>query len=357
MFGSRRLRRGAPVIAKAAWYRRGSRMASRILVVEPSAPVVSALSKHLAAGNHEVDAVDRAQALARFRPDAHRVVLLGHELSELIASIKARSPLTPVVLLFGPEHDDAFERTQKAGADSLLIGPLKKAAVLSVVACMLRQRDLLQERAPGAGQGEERTEPGRPLLDDSATQKVRVQRNTDLVPALSATPPLAGREGYDFDFFKKLLLMEIKRSKRYRYPISLALVELDASTTAGMEARDRARLMGELLLVASRAVRDIDLPLLFGDEKFLVFLPHTPGAGALHVARRLCEHIRHHAGVRKVTASAGVASYEGEKDASVSFGTLTKAAGEALKRAQAAGGDRAERSGGGSEKRGRVSLG
>jgi GGDEF domain-containing protein len=85
-----------------------------------------------------------------------------------------------------------------------------------------------------------------------------------------------------------------------------------------------------------------------------VFLPHTPRSGAMFVAGRLRERVGTLRGLPGATASVGVAVSEppgGKAPASgagaqVSFGSLLKEAGEALRRAQAAGGDRVEPAGG-----------
>jgi GGDEF domain-containing protein len=69
-------------------------------------------------------------------------------------------------------------------------------------------------------------------------------------------------------------------------------------------------------------------------------MPHTKGDGALRVARRLCARVREAGAAPRVTVSVGVAAHAG--DGTVSFAGLVKRAGEALERARAHGGDRAE---------------
>jgi diguanylate cyclase (GGDEF)-like protein len=101
-------------------------------------------------------------------------------------------------------------------------------------------------------------------------------------------------------------------------------------------------------------VRDIDLPIIYSEDRFLVFMPHTRGDGAQQVASRVASRIRARKGPVAVTVSVGVSTFEGE--GTVSFSALTKAAAAALSRAQAAGGDQAVRAGG-SRKRERVSIG
>jgi diguanylate cyclase (GGDEF)-like protein len=139
-----------------------------------------------------------------------------------------------------------------------------------------------------------------------------------------------------------MLLVEVKRSRRYGHPLSLALVALDRreERAAKLSARARTARLAELLGVVTRAVRDIDVAVPFADERIVVVMPHTGAEGGLRVARRLCAAIRDHAGAPRVTASVGVASHGG--DGTVSFGALVRRAGAALDRARADGGDRAE---------------
>ncbi|HSP79577.1 MAG TPA: response regulator, partial [Myxococcaceae bacterium] len=76
-----------------------------------------------------------------------------------------------------------------------------------------------------------------------------------------------------------------------------------------------------------------------------IFLPHTPYEGALVVAERLRQRVKEVEAVEGLTASLGLAVFEpsaAKGQAQVSFGSLMKEAGEALRRAQAEGGDRIE---------------
>jgi len=106
---------------------------------------------------------------------------------------------------------------------------------------------------------------------------------------------------FDFEFFKKFLLMEVKRSRRYRYPVSFLLVAVDrfAERLAGADDARRRAVLNEVLVLLTRSVRDIDLVIPFSENRFLVFLPHTPRDGAVVVASRM------HAQVARARASRG----------------------------------------------------
>ncbi|WP_426753862.1 diguanylate cyclase [Myxococcus sp. Y35] len=153
----------------------------------------------------------------------------------------------------------------------------------------------------------------------------------------------------DFEFLKRLMLMEVKRSRRYRYPIAVLLVDIDrfAEKAAALPPAARKLALAEALGLLVSGVRDIDVAVPFADSRFVVFLPHTPRSGALVVGQRLRELIKSLKAFEGASASVGVAVSEPTAGrgpvtgafAQVSFGSLLKEAGEALRRAQAAGGD------------------
>ena len=216
-------------------------------------------------------------------------------------ALRAADPALPVVLL-ADEEDESGDRL---AADGTLVAPLTRTAVVGLLGALARLR------------AEART--SRKLMQQLA--------------ANPSAPP-------DYEFFKKLLLVEVKRSRRYHYPVSLALLAVDgwAERAARLDEALRSAMLGEVLALVSTGVRDIDLPLLYDAERILVFMPHTDALGARTAADRLVKKAKAHPG--GLTASVGVASYDGE--GTMSFAALVRGAAEALAAAQAKGGDRAE---------------
>lgn len=277
-------------------------MTHRILLVETSHPVVAAVRRFLhgtglelqvapdASGLEEGDVAGCAVALLRAGADGGR---------EALARLRARAPSLPVVLLVDEEEDPAA----RDAPDGVLAAPLSRSALLSLLRVHLRLRAETERAA-------------------------RLERELGERPA--SMP--------DYEFLKRLLLVEVKRSRRYHYPASLALVAIDGwkERAAGMDATARSALLGEVLALVARGVRDIDLPLVFDEERLLVFMPHTDALGARTVAARLVRRARAHPG--GLTVSAGVATYGGE--GTLSLAGLVRAASDALHQAQAAGGDR-----------------
>ena len=120
-------------------------------------------------------------------------------------------------------------------------------------------------------------------------------------------------------------------------PLSMLLASLDSAPTAG----DR-----DILAAAARsAIRDIDIPVAFGESDVLVVMPHTDLEGARLVAERIRKRVRtasnsrpNSRGQANMTASIGVVTAAGGER--LTFATLLAQATRAQKSASRAGGDR-----------------
>lgn len=282
-------------------------MAGRILVAVESKPVVQALRRDLEPAGFAMDAVSPADAAVRLEPSRHvaAVVRAAPGAEKVVAALKAADPhLAVLALFFDEEEAEGFPGG--LGADGVLVGPLTAPQVAGTCALAARLT--------------------------AAQRRLRT--------AERSRPPTPSGE-HDLAFLKRLLFVEIRRSKRYGVPLSLALVSLDGweELAAQIGPRARAALLSELTGLVAGAVRDIDVAVPFSEERLVVLMPHTGSAGGLQVARRVCNRVRERATAIPVTVSVGVASHEGQ--GTVSFGSLVKRAAEALAAARASGGDRA----------------
>ena len=89
-----------------------------------------------------------------------------------------------------------------------------------------------------------------------------------------------------FEVFQRVLELEIRRARRYEYPLSVALfaVEIDPPPPPpGIRGILRARAGNALI----HTVRDIDLATQLDHERFLVLLPYTDLTGAAGLGRRV----------------------------------------------------------------------
>ena len=147
----------------------------------------------------------------------------------------------------------------------------------------------------------------------------------------------------DLEFLKRLLFMEVKRTRRYRYPISFLILEpgKSAERLGVLPPMQKTSVLADVLGKLAEALRDIDLAVPFAEGRFIVFLPHTPYEGAMVVAERLLQRVKEVQSFSGLTASIGLAVFKPaamKGQAQVSFGTLMKEASESLRKAQTAGG-------------------
>jgi diguanylate cyclase (GGDEF)-like protein len=298
-------------------------MAGRILIAIESKPVVTALKRDLEPAGFAVDVVPPAAAASKVDPARHEVVLVraavGADL--VVAALRRADPSLAVVALFFDE-EEAQGYPGALGADGLLVGPITPSQVAGTCALAARLTAARREASAQA----------------------------------RAAAPRAASGATDLSFLKRLLFVEVKRSRRYGFPLSLALVSVDRweELSGQLGPRARTTLLGELTGVVAGAVRDIDISVPFSDDRLVVLMPHTATTGGLQVARRICARVRERASTIPLAVSVGLASHEGH--GTVSFGALVKRASGALTEAREAGGDRAV-SAEPSKRRDRISIG
>jgi PleD family two-component response regulator len=309
---------------------------ARVLVADPSAPVANALRGFLA-GKYSVRiARTEDEAMALLASEGADILLASEsplfDGEGLCAALKARDGSPAVVLVYPPEESDADARSAAAGAEGCLVGPLKAGTVLSCVKNVLRLHALESLVLP-------------------PVQNLPVDANE---------PELTAQTSADFQTFRTMLVREVKRSRRFRYPVSLVVVGLDGFEGASPE--DMARL-GTLADSALErlvdALREVDLIAPYGQASWVAFLPHTPLPGAQEVAARLQEAL---AGIGDtfITASVGVSTHDPlHANAPLSFGALVDGAEGALAAARREGGNRilvAGMAGDGRRKKSRISI-
>lgn len=189
-----------------------------------------------------------------------------------------------------------------------------------------------------------------PLPVSANDLKVRLAEREKHAPAVSLAPrPGEGildltTNFYTFAHFKEVLFVEVKRARRYGFPLALALVAFDP-ISGRMDAELQTQLMGGLALAIRRSLRDTDYPVQHSPDRVLLLMPHTDLAGSLIVARRICERVARatlQAGDTIVhpTISLGVAA--GEPGREYGFSDLVRQAQDGLTAAMSRGGNRVE---------------
>jgi len=314
-------------------------LSRRALVADPSLSVSGTVKRYLEGAGYVVKVAKHLEeavaAIGEAEPDVvFAAALESFDGEALCVRIKQARPLCPVVLVYPPEVEDPDTAAATSGADAYLVGPLKRGTVVSVARAVGRIRA---------------------LVDTVDKLEADLKRHVAEPPA---DPFRVAGSSADFEFFRKYLLMEVKRSRRYKYPVSFLLVGVDQfeQRTRELTPEQRTAFLSEVLTTLTRGIRDIDLAVQHSEGRFLIFLPHTPLAGALIVAARARDRVSKIESLKGTTASVGVAGYEPSPNApQVNFGTLMKEATELLRKAQVAGGNRVE-AGDRPGKRDRISL-
>jgi diguanylate cyclase (GGDEF)-like protein len=128
---------------------------------------------------------------------------------------------------------------------------------------------------------------------DRAVEKKRMrEQNVRLVKeleALSKTDPLTGAKNRGA--FDDALRQEAHRARRYQFPLSLVMLDLDhfkpINDSHGHRVGDGV--LQQFVTRVGTVFRETDAIYRYGGEEFSVLLPHTPYDGALDAARRLVQ--------------------------------------------------------------------
>jgi two-component system cell cycle response regulator len=180
----------------------------------------------------------------------------------ILDAAKMLEPRRPIVVITGPGGVyELAERAERLGGELYAVRPHEPDRLGPVLAAAAR---LAVEREE--------------LVAIKGAHQVLRQK----VDQMAGGGDSAGIRG--FEMFQRVLELELKRARRYGYPLSVGLLELSAAElpTGGdriLRARATAAIVG--------AVRDIDLVTELDDGRYLVLLPYTDTAGAENVAIRL----------------------------------------------------------------------
>ncbi len=176
----------------------------------------------------------------------------------------------------------------------------------------------------------------------SSHMKDRLNKSEKKIRILSVTDELTALCNRNY-FFQKLK-EEFERARRYNYPLSLIIADIDSFKTYNEEHGLHA---GDLILkkvadIIKPQCRESDTVSRYGAGEFAVLLPNTGEKGALVIAEKLrskVEGYRYNENSESVTISLGIASIS--PDSSYSAETLIYDADTALFRAKESGGNRA----------------
>ncbi len=132
---------------------------------------------------------------------------------------------------------------------------------------------------------------------------------------LSVTDGLTGLTNRQH--MQSLLKSEVLRSRRYKSPLSLVMLDVDhfkqVNDTFGHQEGDDVLLA--LASVLKRVCRSQDVAARYGGEEFVLVLPETKATGAWVIAERVREAVekivfRHSSTNYRVTVSCGIAGFD-----------------------------------------------
>lgn len=122
---------------------------------------------------------------------------------------------------------------------------------------------------------------------------------------------------YNTRFFHEMLDREIKRSMRKHRELSLIFIDMDhfkeVNDTYGHLCG--SKLLKEVADIIQDSVRNIDVPIRYGGDEFVIILPETNKTQANQVANRILKNLRAFDFLKeerlnlKLTASIGFATY------------------------------------------------
>jgi GGDEF domain-containing protein len=240
----------------------------RFAVLEDAAHVATAQSAIVAAGHTLAGSASGASGVARIQEivsnggaDAILVALPGGE--KLIDAALALAPRRPIAIAaVSASSVAAARRATDAGADLVAPRPhdVDRLAPILLAAARLHA----ERHAALAARGSEQ------LL------RARLDQIAEGEPGGLETS----------EMFQRVLEREIKRARRFEYPLSVALFAVDIAPPPpppGIRGILRARAGNALV----HAIRDIDLATQLDHERFLVLLPYTDLSNAATVARRV----------------------------------------------------------------------
>jgi PleD family two-component response regulator len=284
------------------------------LALHEAAPHLAPAQRAIAAAGHLVvaagtgqDGLDKiTQALSDV--DAVVVGIPGGE--PVIDAALALAPRRPVIIAAcSGDALAAIGVAAAAGADLVTVRPHGTDALAPVLLAAARLVD--ERRLVTNARGSE------------AVLRSRVEALTD--GELGGLQP--------FELFQRALELELKRAKRYRYALSVALFALDPpkpKPPAGVPGILRARAGNALI----HSIRDIDMATEIDQERFLVLLPYTDHAGAAELARRVIRAVADEKPVvaagRSFTPHVTGAVAGAKPGQPVSFSRLMKDATQAL---------------------------
>jgi two-component system, cell cycle response regulator len=298
-----------------------------ILLAEDDPVTRMLMTRFLKNAGYEVDAVaNGSEALDKMTKRYYPMLVTDWEMPEMdgIALCKAVRNMqldgyVYALLLTARDAKEHIIAGLEAGADDYLVKPVHEPELIA------------------------RLNAGRRIL--ALEHSLRVANQTNRI--LSITDALTG--AYNRRYLMEQLPREVERCRRYAYPLSVLMCDLDHFKQIN-DQRGHAAGDDVLQQFASRAQKSIrsnsDWIARYGGEEFMIVLPETAHSDGIIVAEKIRAIVASapfttRAGDAAVTASFGVASTgPNGPDLTVKVETLIRAADECLYKSKSDGRNR-----------------
>lgn len=149
------------------------------------------------------------------------------------------------------------------------------------------------------------------LQDELRMKNRQLEELLERVKMLAITDPLT--EVYNRRQFENIISVEFDRTRRYRFPLSCLMVDVDRFKLINDEHGHQTGdlVLKELAKLISMNIRNVDVLARWGGEEFVVLMPHTDSESAHLSSLRLLKKVSEHEYPRisgGITVSIGVAS-------------------------------------------------
>lgn len=295
-------------------------------------------------------AADRSEAEAALAAREVALVFLDYQLDaesgvELLADLRDRGDLRPVIALTGRGDEYAAARLVRAGADDYIVkGDLAPELLRRAIESARAQHGRRVAEREALRNAKRLEQANRELKASHA----RIEAMNRRLRELSNTDPLTGIANRRY--FLGRCEAEFARVEREGGGLALVMLDVDRfkriNDVHGHQVGDRAlRAVAQAL---GESVRRYDLAARLGGEEFALLLPRARREGAWSVAERCRSAIRAIAlpvahEPRGLSASAGIALHPGVGAATLD--DLLRVADEALYACKRAGRDCAREAG------------